>query len=149
MTQDFSYPSPDRVKKSMVKQRVQLCPAVSSCVRVWVDDPIGSKKTHIITLWDPRDHDSTWMHMVYRHDNHSRAGRGLPVLEVLGHPETPGSKRTEIALKHQRSVPQVVLRWLLQQGITPIAFTQSQSQGYQCIRCTIWLFNIAMENHHF
>lgn len=32
---------------------------------------------------------------------------------------------TEIALKHQRSVPQVVLRWLLQQGITPIAFTQS------------------------
>eukprot|EP00435_Cladocopium_sp_Y103_P013259 s20_g3.t1 len=32
---------------------------------------------------------------------------------------------TEIALKHQRTVPQVVLRWLLQQGITPIVFTQS------------------------
>eukprot|EP00434_Breviolum_minutum_P045011 symbB.v1.2.040270.t1/scaffold7114.1/size13255/1 len=31
----------------------------------------------------------------------------------------------EIAAKHQRTVPQVVLRWLLQQGITPIAFSRS------------------------
>jgi len=38
--------------------------------------------------------------------------------------------RKEIAAKHQRTVPQVVLRWLLQQGITPIAFSRSASQNW-------------------